>query len=489
MEQYRPTNCLYYPKGLNNGTSNNPIIFTNWGFWCISNSGATECTLEFKGGQWFKLSGFNSTNAYRCPFIQFCTNYEVSYCTSGGTNSLGVLASWDNYNYDEYFHDHHNFFGFSQPHANTNCADGSVHGATFGLFQQGGPDGTAYGIIESNTFGWSGHDCISFYGANSVIQYNWCVGVPWANWMYTNADCLPLTVGDSVISVPMYCGSRVIDVGGTWGTNNLIQSNTVTGGGADPDLPGAITIDNGGQEIVRFNTIVGAAGNSIQVYGKGNTGYNIAGSNYIYNNSSMFSGFGTFFVVSTQDPTNISDSAWQNSYAFASTSNNFLLNNLDYWSYTDSWRFTDGYSTDIKWMANNMTNTNPNWANTNYPLDTLTLDPNETPPDFHLESGSPALAAGTWIGYITSATGSGTSFVATNAAAFWAGTTAAWRTIPGDTIELYYNPDGGQILGEEETVITSIVGNTISVNSSVDWTNITGIAVAFEGIAPNVGAY
>jgi hypothetical protein len=297
----------------------------------------------------------------------------------------------------------------------------------------------------------------------------------------------PFNDGGDEFETPVYAGSRVLDIGGIGGFGNLIQSNTITYGGADPDMPGAITLDNGGLEIVRFNTVVGAAGNAIQVYGKGDGG--IAGSNYIYNNSSMFSGFCTYFLASTGAPTTVDYPAWQNSYAFASTSNNFLINNLDYWSFTNTWRFADGISTDIKWMANNMTTVNPLWVNTKNTVDQFVPWPADSPPDFQVESGSPALEAGTWIAYITSATGSGASFVATNAAAFWPGTTAAWRTIPGDRIQ-FQGVGFAQIGGTQYADITAIDGNTITVASSItSWTNTQGIAIPYSGPAPDVGAY
>jgi len=491
------------------GTSNQPVIISNYngGLVVFSNCGP-DSGFEFTSCEWFKISGFQFTNNYRPPDFEYCTNIEIFNIYSGcqiGVPPGGVIALFTMYNWSQHNYIHNSVFGPADPFNNA-CIDGGAHGAVFGDYSaQAGPGsdewdtGTLGNIIESNVFYNSGHDCLAVYGQSNVVQYNWAYSPPWFDtadfgcYPMTNTDTDPLTITTN----PVYLGSRVLDIGGGVGVGNLIQSNTVTYGGMDPDGPGAITCDNGGQQIVRFNTIVGAAGNSIQVYdGKSGT-YIVSGSNCIYNNSMMFSGFNSSFLISDGEHlVNIQVPyypLWQTSMAFRGTSNNLVVNNLDYWSFTNSIYTQEGPSVDFQYWANNFTNTiNPKWVNTNNTLNVLTLYPTNYPPDFHLGPDSPATNAGTWISYITAVTPGGGSFEATNAAAFWAGTTAAWRTIPGDTISIQ-DTQVAQILGAGQTaVITSIVGNLITItdgSTGLYLTNGEGVAIHCAGIAPDVGAY
>jgi hypothetical protein len=504
-EQYNNVPNIYDVVGTSNQLvtiapySNGIVIFTN----CGPNNG-----FSFTSCEWLKVSGFQFTNNYRPPDFEYCTNCEIFDIYSGcevGVPPPNVLALFTMYNWSQHNYIHNSAFGPSDAFNNT-CYDGGAHGAVFGdYYMQSGPGsdewdtGTLGNIIEINIFYNSGHDCLAVYGQSNVVQYNWACSPPWINtsnfgcYPMTNTYTDPLTITTNAV----YWGSRVLDIGGGVGTGNLIQSNTVTYGGMDPDGPGAITCDNGGQQIVRFNTIVGAAGNSIQVYdGKWET-YIVSGSNYIYNNSMMFSGFNSSFLTSNgSNLVNIQAPyypTWQTSMAFRGTSNNFVVNNLDYWSFTNTIYAADGASLDFQYWANNFTNTiNPLWVNTNNTLKVLTFYPTDSPPDFHIESNSPALLAGTWIAYITSVGGSGTSFVATNASAFWAGTTAAWRTIPGDTISIQDLQVQQSQSGPGTAVITSIVGNTITITDpspGLYLTNGEGIAIQCSGVRPNVGAY
>jgi hypothetical protein len=59
--------------------------------------------------------------------------------------------------------------------------------------------------------------------------------------------------------------------------------------------------------------------------------------------------------------------------------------------------------------------------------------------------------------------------------------TAASRTLPGDTIQLQ-----GQSM---TATITAISGNTITVATPLTWSAGQGLALAYAGTAPDVGAY
>jgi hypothetical protein len=359
---------------------------------------------------------------------------------------------------------HGNVFGPSITFFNSS-GDAGQHGVVFGTYFVGSPyDYTSCNIIESNTFWGGGHDTLGLYGQSNLVQYNWTYSPP--IWGFSQA--------------PYYYGSRGFDIGGYLGSWNVVQYNSIGYCGMDTDAPGALTIDNGGLNLVRFNSIFGAAYNAIQIYGKGGAGP--AGSNYILNNSVMLSSYAISWTYPGNALSNyVTNVTWQYPMGFASTSNNMVVNNLLYANFQNAWSFLEGPSVDMQVCLNNLTNVNPLWQTTNSGL-LLRQPPYApmTPPVFSLPPGSPAIAAGKWPATIASASGAGTSFTVNDARWFFAGMQAASRTVPGDTIQLQ---------GQAATaVIAAITGNTITVSTSLTWTNGQGVALPYYGTAPDVGS-
>ena len=442
------------------GTSNNPIVFSNWpGYTCIiSNSGPTQSTIALTDCSWVKIFGINSTNAYRTPSFQYDTNCEYAYSSSGGSNALGTLNIVTIYNNSQSNWIHGCTFGPVVPFDNPS-GDGGSHGVTMGQFYATN-DFTSYNIIESNTFFHSGHDVLSVYGPSNIIQYNWGHSAPW--YSFTNVAW----------------GSRDLEVGGTIGNYNLIQYNNWNYAGYVPDQGcHGVEMSDGAFEIFRYNYCLNDAACGIIVYG-GKVGGTTSCSNYIYNNTLAFDGFDSTYTTSGS-VTNESDPVWQNIMAFTSTRSNFIVNNLAYDNFTNTTAFFDGVNVDVARWANNLTNTDPLFANTNDTAGEFVL----TPPDCSIPYNSPAVAAGTWLAYITSAPATnGTSFNVDNAGYFWGNTfSAGARTFFGDTIQLQ-----GQMITAQ---ITSISGNAITVNSPLTWTNGQGVALPYSLAAPDVGAF
>jgi len=440
------------------GTSNAPLVFTNYpgAYFTISNSGSNINTINLTRKSWVKVFGINSTNAYLTPVMQYCTNCEVAYCNfGGGKQILGCRAIFTMFNECQSNWIHNNVMGPSTPFNNSG-GDGGIHGATVGTFYSG-QDFTSQNIIESNIFFHSGHDVLSVYGPSNVVQYNWGHSAPW--YAVTN----------------IYWGSRDLELGGTIGNYNLVQHNNWNYAGYVPDEGcHGVEMSDGAYEIFRYNYCLNDASAGICVYG-GKVGGTVSCSNYIYNNTLAFDGYNAT-KTTNGTPTNISYPLWQCAMAFVSTSKNVIVNNLAYDNLSSAFNFLDGVNVDTVRLANNLSNADPLFTDTNNSPGEF----NMSLPDCTLQPGSPAIDAGAWLTTITSRSGSGTSFTVADPNYFFAGLTAAWRTIPGDTIQLQ-----GQI---STATITSISGNTITVATPLTWTNGQGLALAYGGAAPDVGA-
>lgn len=98
--------------------------------------------------------------------------------------------------------------------------------------------------------------------------------------------------------------------------------------------------------------------------------------------------------------------------------------------------------------------------------------------DFHLSSGSPAIDRGSFLTQTTS-TGSGTTIPVADASYFFDGYTIT----NGDIIQLQ-----GQAV---TATITSVdySTNILVVNKSLTWTSGLGVALAYSGSVPDMGAY
>jgi hypothetical protein len=95
--------------------------------------------------------------------------------------------------------------------------------------------------------------------------------------------------------------------------------------------------------------------------------------------------------------------------------------------------------------------------------------------NFRLQSGSPARNVGTYLTTVSSSSGSGTSLDLTDALYF----TDGYGIVDGDTIT---------ITGAGTAQITAISGNTITINSSLTWTN--GAPVYWgTSTTPDLGAF
>ncbi len=94
-----------------------------------------------------------------------------------------------------------------------------------------------------------------------------------------------------------------------------------------------------------------------------------------------------------------------------------------------------------------------------------------------LQSGSACRNNGAWLTTITSTTGSGVSFVVDDALYF----TDGMGIIDGDIIQIEGQTQTARITGVNYTT------NTITVNTTLSWTQGDGLALAYDGAAPDQG--
>jgi hypothetical protein len=153
--------------------------------------------------------------------------------------------------------------------------------------------------------------------------------------------------------------------------------------------------------------------------------------------------------------------------------NNLIKNNL-FWQNPNVFRFYLTTS-NLQVFAGNFEQTsNPQFVS----LTGATPANGKTVPNFNLSAGSPCIDTGVALTTITSATGSGTSFVVAESGYF----TDGFGITTGDTIRL---------LGTSTTATISSINyttHTITTSTSVSWTQGVGVALNYNGSAPDVGA-
>jgi hypothetical protein len=446
------------------GTSNAPIVFSNYpgGYFTIANSGSNCNTIGLAGLSWVKFFGINSTNAYRQVAIQRCTNCEIAYCNFGGGNTnFGCGQPFIMYNNSQsnWIHDNTVHDALAAP------VGDSTHCLTIGLFYSTN-DWTSYNILEGNTCYHAGHDTLSCYGPSNVLINNFIHN---ENWFYR-------------YDLQHMAAHRCMEVGGYLGFANVIEGNRAQYAGYCYNTPHGLEVDGPGTCIIRNNVLSDNGYSGITVYGckVAQTKY-YWGRNYIYNNTIAKNGFGTNSINIYTNATLssvVNATPWLPAVTIANSTNNVFVNNLLWDNFVN---VVTGENVPLNIGAalalNNIYATSAKMF-----VDTTDGGPwSQTQPNYALQTGSPAIDAGTWLTTVTSASGTGTSFTVADPNYFFAGMTAASRALPGDTIQLQ-----GQTV---TATITAISGHTITVATPLSWSAGQGLALAYAGIAPDAGAY
>jgi PKD repeat protein len=315
------------------------------------------------------------------------------------------------------------------------------------------PDFSNYNLIENCVMYHGGHHVLGVMGQYNVIRNNYLHNEGWSKGRGNRT---------------LYMNGYAVDTG--W---NLIESNRF--GYSAPPCDGTIVSGvqiTSSNNIFRinsfyFNNLAGLEFSASSNY------YQDTLYNHVYNN--------TFFrnsQTSEPDPGNaaVYFAIWDGPLMIKY---NVFKNNLYYGhpkAYGD-YRVSLGDQTFANEFNGDVSG-DPKFVNASAALG----DPMDASyPNLQLNAGSPCIDKGGALTTITSSSGSGMSFKVTDAAYFMDGWGIAG--VEGDEIQIVGTTQKARITKVEYST------NTITVNTSITWTQNQGIALAYVGSGSDVGAH
>jgi 2-polyprenyl-3-methyl-5-hydroxy-6-metoxy-1,4-benzoquinol methylase len=303
-------------------------------------------------------------------------------------------------------------------------------------------DESYYNCIEHNTFAYGGHHTLGVYSRYNVIRNNYfhneTNAAQWAFAGYRDA----ITEGP----VGGYC---------------LYEYNRY----AFADSASALALRTH-HNILRFNMFYHNGLGGIQAV-RSDTA-DCADSNHIYHNVFYRNGYGA-------DYSGFSGGVYFCDWGNGDPTGNALKNNI-FHDNKGGAITTDAVATpqivERNWEAGD-----PLFVDDESPLDTLA----PTLPDFHLQATSRCIDSGTFLTVIVTPAGNGQRFQLEDAAYF----TSGWDIpgVAGDEIQLWGTAQKARITDVDYQT------NTVSVDKSLTWTQNQGVCLAYQGAAPDLGAY
>jgi hypothetical protein len=460
------------------GTASNPITVANYPgesplVHDITGTSTYAVSLN-SGAAYWVFSGITWSNCYGVFYFQYCNHNTITNCECiGGPASQAWTPVWIWHN--------------SQYNQVLNCKlhDWGCSGAwgAGGVAQMGGdclrigygPDGAAlnqswYNLVSGCTLYHGGHDLLMVEAGHNVISSNYFHNEPWVVYQGTNS--LPTNLWPLVSCRLCKVGEDAAD-SSYRSVRNVWQNNTMLYSGYPADLSGSALglelMDTEG--IYRGNVIAWTGGGGLMFYSASSN--NCVYANTIYGVGAMTSQAQYTWTQTNSINHNINPIYWDSmSVGNANCVSNRVVNNIIYGSRWGSQINNMGTSQLLR--ANYLSN--PSFVNTNgfgdyYRTSNL--------PNLALQAGSPCIDAGEFLTTVTSASGSGTSFVVADYRFFSDGN----RCIAGDTIQLQ-----GQTATATVTNVDTTTG-TLSLSSSLTWTNGQGVALAYNGTRPDIGAF
>ncbi len=461
-------------------------VFANWNG--IDGWQGNPALINVSGKTNVGVFGLTITNCWLFVLFDQATNCTFAYNTVayGNTNkAAGTLVHFTATTRSNYIHD-------NVLHDNYWLADPQTDGGS--LLQIGtepwGSTNTTFARIEGNHIYNGGHDTLELQASYNIIRSNFFHNAPWV-WFP---------------EYQQYGGHREI-ITEPNAQHNLIEGNWCGYAGQPIANDGATGMEIcSASNIVRGNISIWNQNYGITVYGK-SEGLTVMGTK-VYNNTVVWNSLGQRALTNyTAQTTNTDYQYYKGALKLVYATNVFVGNNLFAYngnggagsdtnvifyaactlegnSWGKNWfDSTNGNS----WLTNvgtvalgdplfiNTTSTNmtlnPAVVVKGHPFDRETLV-------LSLQAGSPCIDAGQFLTTVTSG-GSGTTLPVADAGFFFDG----YGMVPGDTIQLE-----GQ--SSTTTITAADYGaKTLTLSSSLTWTNGQGVALAYNGSAPDMGAY
>jgi hypothetical protein len=440
-----------YISPVASGASGRPITYQNYSNDVVSVQNAAY-GVWLSGKSWITVQGINFTNLDHQMILEnSATHNVIAYCNFVGYRNFTTYDGsriWLQSNYNWIHHCVFGVWGY--------CSGGV---ATGGVLEIGYDDGDStypgnYNLLEYNTIYDGGHHTLGVHGNHNVIRSNYTYNAAWtagkgARGLYMNGYAA-------------YCN------------RNLIEGNKIGYTYVPCDVFGA----NGAQVSTEWNIFRknyfyynNLAALQFSVTDNYHSGPNY---NYVYNNTFMDNGWQTDSGQDDPQRAQISFMDWASSFTVVS---NVIKNNLFY----DAPRLYgyNGTTANNQVFANNYNGDasgNPGFVNATH---TQGSPQDASYPNLSVIASSPVINAGGALTTITSASGSGTSFVVADPNYFMDG----WGIIQGDQIQL--------VGTTQRARITSVNYSTraIMLDTTLNWTQGQGVSLPYEGTAPDIGAF
>ena len=449
-----------YIAPSHSGTASSRIIYRNYSSDTVTVQNASY-GIWIDGKSYITVQGINFQNLDRFMWLLNGANHNIiARCNFGQMRNIAEWTGSRIMNQSSHNWVHH--CRFSKYGYYTNDDIGCI--LDIGT-EEITTDLTGHNLIEDNVMFHGGHHVLGVFGMYNVIRNNYFHNEPWSMGTAA-ADRGAIMYGDRNLYFAGYADNS---------GRNLIEGNQIGYSSDPPDNVGAcgmllVTSYN----IVRFNRFYH---NDRAGLAMGLTSSYVSDIMYnkVYNNTFFHNG------INTQDPVDHMNSG----IGFGIYSGTHIIkynafkNNLLYRHRVPYGTYHVNLSDQI--FASNWdgdTQGNPQFVNAS---DVLGDPMDSSLPDLQLISSSPCRDSGTYLTTITSSSGSGTTFQVADAGYFMDG----WGIprVDGDEI---------QIVGTSQKARVTMVDygtNTITVDTSLTWTQNQGVALAYMGSAPDVGAY
>ena len=342
-------------------------------------------------------------------------------------------------------------------------------------------DSSGFNLLEGNTFYHGGHHIMEIASKYNIIRNNIFHNENWTSCPRTSTGNI--------------CGNRDIIIEDDYDDDyyNVLEGNRIAFSGASiDDATGASGLSvRGPHTIVRNNMVYCNAGPGVSFYADGSGSYDPR-YEHVFHNSFYKNGisplsqsdfrytFGLLFddVAGNNPAIPIVNAAVKNNLFYQNTGGDVYF----YYTSAASQAVLGNYyasasnnSTPMAALAGNTVSTvNPMFADIS-PLPAVSEIKNF---DFHLQSGSPAIDKGVFLTAATAA-GSGTVITVVDAGYF----TDGFGITDGDLIQLAGQAQTARIIKVDYGA------NTITVDKTLTWTSGQGIALAYYGTAPDIGAF